>query len=117
MAIVGVVSTPAQAAPSQNSGWVYTANNSGGAYFDADLAEYAGFEKITVCDNLADGYGVEVVVDGYFDESAGVADPKADGKCVSVQGDMFTEGYPVYVHVFEYAGGVHVNRGEGTGVA
>jgi hypothetical protein len=55
------------AAASTNAGWIYTYANGAtsgnglslsGAFFDGDLNGRPGWEKITVCDNEADGRGV-----------------------------------------------------------
>ncbi|MFD5272139.1 hypothetical protein [Streptomyces sp. NPDC058335] len=109
-----------QAQASQNSGWVYTANRSGAAYFDADLNGIPGVEKITVCDNTTDGRGTRVFVSGK-DGDGGVflfvTDPSNDGQCHSYQGNFFLEETVVGLDVYEYWGDNDANHGIGHGVA
>ncbi|WP_129843522.1 hypothetical protein [Streptomyces sp. RFCAC02] len=97
----------AQAAP-QNVGWLYTGNGSGAVFFDADLAGYASQEKITVCDNTANGWGIEAVVQGTspsgVEKFVTLRDPSSDGHCASVHANYFADGYFVWVTVYEYAG-------------
>jgi hypothetical protein len=100
---LGVAAAPAQA--SSNVGWLYSVNNGGAVFFDADLNDDSRIEKITVCDNKSDGRGVEAKVYGITVNMAWqVADPSHDGKCVSYQGDLFVEETRVQVAVWEYAG-------------
>ncbi|MFJ6088261.1 hypothetical protein ACIQI8_43595 [Streptomyces sp. NPDC092369] len=123
--VAGIVAMSAmgfatQAQASQNSGWVYTSNQSGAVYFDADLNGYPGLEKITVCDNKTDGRGTDALVTGKKgDTSIGeyLNDPSNDGHCESRTGDFFTEETAVGVGVWEYWGDNTAHNGFGSGVA
>ncbi|NUP42985.1 MAG: hypothetical protein HOY76_39695 [Streptomyces sp.] len=117
-ATLGLGAQAAQA--SSNSGWVYTANNSGAVYFDADLNGYPGLEKITVCDNKSDGRGIEAVVTGYDGDgqiSYVLDDPSNDGHCASASGNFFLEDTSVSIVVYEYWGSSTANYGYGSAVA
>jgi hypothetical protein len=117
-ATISVVGAPAQATvPPKNVGWLYTEGGGGAAFFDADLAGHAGWEKITVCDNVANRMGVGVHVYGDLGQEAGVVDPSSDGHCASIEGNLFPDGYGVDVHVFEYKGDLNTNYNDGRGVA
>jgi hypothetical protein len=98
--------TPALA--STNSGWVYTTNDYGAVYFDADLNGYPGLEKITVCDNESNGWGIEARViapdDEEHDAAWTVKDPTNDGKCVAIEGNLFVEEMTIEIWVREYSG-------------
>ena len=123
--VAGIVAMSAmgfatQAQASQNSGWVYTSNQSGAVYFDADLNGYPGLEKITVCDNTTDGRGTQALVMGKKGDTSVFIwenDPSNDGHCRSTQGDFFTEETDVSVGVWEYWGDNTAHNGEGSGVA
>ncbi|MEH0549181.1 hypothetical protein QA802_40895 [Streptomyces sp. B21-105] len=96
-----------QAQASQNSGWIYTSNQSGAVYFDADLNGDPGVEKITVCDNTSDGRGITAEVRG--EDGTGpvvwiVSDPSNNGNCEHIQGNFFLEETPVQLVVYEYWG-------------
>ncbi|WP_256727346.1 hypothetical protein [Streptomyces acidiscabies] len=122
IAAVVTLSLAPQAQASQNSGWVYTSNASGAAFFDADLNGDPGVEKITACDNKTDGRGTQVVVTGR-NGSGSVAeilsDPSNDGHCASMTGDFFREETSVGIAVYEYwtengeIRDAHVGRGSG----
>lgn len=117
-ATVGLGAQAAHA--STNSGWVYTADSSGAVYFDADLNGYPGYEKITVCDNKADGRGVRADVIGYDGDgltTKTVSDPSDDGHCASIQGNFFLEETRVSVVVYEYWDGNTANENSGTAIA
>lgn len=115
---ISVAGGPAQATvPPANVGWLYVQGGGGAAFFDADLAGHPGWEKITVCDNVANARGVSVAVFPDLGNSAGVADPSSDGRCASIQGNLFPDGYGVRVIVFEYAGDKQFNWNEARGVA
>jgi hypothetical protein len=102
LAVFGGVSG-AQAADSQNVGWLYTVGAGGAVFFDADLAGYTGYEKITVCDNNSNGKGVKALVREYGgSESKTVSDPSNDGHCAAVQGNFIPDGEKVEVRVWEY---------------
>jgi hypothetical protein len=97
----------AQANPSQNVGWLYTVGAGGAVFFDADLAGYPGYEKITVCDNDSNGMGVQARVEltnGSSSSSVYVEDPSNDGHCASRQGNFFPDEQMVDVTVGEYYG-------------
>lgn len=99
------LATGAQA--SSNSGWVYTSNMSGAAYFDADLNGYPGVEKVTVCDNKSDGRGIQVRLVGKSGDGSQTTivtqrDPSNDGHCASLQDNWFLEETLVGVSVEEY---------------
>lgn len=115
-----VMTAPAQAAePPANVGWVYTTSGSGAVFFDADLAGYPSYEKITVCDNRSDGRGIEAVIVGGPNWAQGeiVSDPSNNGKCVAAQGNFFSDGYEVHVQICEYWGNEYANCNHGWGVA
>jgi hypothetical protein len=117
VAVAGV-GAPAQATvPPKNVGWLYVDGGGGAVFFDADLAGHPGWEKITVCDNVANGRGVGVHVYGDLGQEVEVLDPSSNGKCVSKQGNMFPDGYGVSVHVFEYANSLGSNWNDARGVA
>jgi hypothetical protein len=117
--LLGMVATPAEAtAPPKNSGWIYLPDGAGAAYFDADLAGYPGWEKITVCDNKSNDRGVQVT--GYGDNygTAFVQDPSNNGHCTAIQGNLFPDGYGVDLYVEEYSGDISWdNRAKGHGIA
>ena len=123
--VAGIVAMSAmgfatQAQASQNSGWVYTSNQSGAVYFDADLNGHPGLEKITVCDNTTDGRGTQALLIGKKDGGSTAEfenDPSHDGQCESRTGDFFTEETDVSVGVWEYWGDNTAHNGYGSGVA
>lgn len=118
VAAISVVGAPAHATvPPKNVGWLYLDGGVGAAFFDADLAGYPSYEKITVCDNKANGRGVVVTVYGDNYGAEWVADPSNDGHCASIQGNMFPDGYGVTVFVNEYKGDVNYPGETGYGVA
>ncbi|MFF7449694.1 MULTISPECIES: hypothetical protein [unclassified Streptomyces] len=116
-----------QAQASTNSGWVYTSNSSGAAYFDADLNGYPGVEKVTVCDNTSNNRGVQVMLIGKSGDGSETSvvyqsDPSNDGHCTPLQGNWFLEETHVSVTVYEYwtaNDGTYdyANYGYGSGVA
>lgn len=117
-AVVAGVGAPAQAAaPPRNVGWLYVEGGGGAAFFDADLEGHPGWEKITVCDNASNRRGVGVHVYGDLGQDEGIVDPSNDGRCVSIEGNMFPDGYGVDVHVYEYAGDSTYGWTDGRGVA
>jgi hypothetical protein len=103
VAVLAGAAAPAGA--STNLGWLYTVNNGGAIFFDADLNGQPGIEKITVCDNKSDGRGIAASVEDvegnleYF-----IVDRSHDGSCTVYQGDLFKEETRVSVSVWEYAG-------------
>jgi hypothetical protein len=103
--ILGVSTQASAAEPPQNVGWLYTVGKSGAGFFDADLAGQPSDEKITVCDNASDGRGITVTTRGTHpqggDEVRTLTDPSNDGKCASISGNFFADGYYVYVKVCE----------------
>lgn len=105
-AIVGVVGAPAQATvPPRNVGWLYTTNNAGAVFFDADLAGHDGWEKITVCNNnIPDGDIVEVRIDGDVNLSKWFQDTTRNKHCTAYSGNYFSDGYAVTVYVYEQGG-------------
>jgi hypothetical protein len=111
----------AQAAPPKNVGWLYTQSASGAVFFDADLAGYSSYEKITVCDNKSDGRGIRASLAGTHPNGGyhfvTLSDPSNDGNCVSAQANYFADGYEVSVMVFEYWGSNTAARAEAYGVA
>lgn len=114
------MTAPAQAAePPANVGWVYTTSGSGAVFFDADLAGYPSYEKVTVCDNRSDGRGIDVVIVGTPARGVMLKDPSNNGNCVSAQGNFFSDGYEVHVQVCEYWGNPvnYANCNHGWGVA
>ncbi|MEJ3749699.1 hypothetical protein WEI85_41385 [Actinomycetes bacterium KLBMP 9797] len=118
VATIAGVGAPAQATvPPKNVGWLYTVGNGGAAFFDADLAGHPGWEKITVCDNVANSRGVGVAVYGDLGQEHGILDPSSERPCASMQGNLFPDGYGVAVHVFEYRGDLNENYADGWGVA
>jgi hypothetical protein len=106
IAAVFTFGQPARA--SENSGWIYTSNESGAVYFDADLAGWPGYEKITVCDNKSDGRGIVAYVTYYYaangTTTVEVRDPSNDGDCASTAGNFFIDEKFIYIIVFEYGG-------------
>lgn len=56
--LAGVTAAP------KNVGWLYTQSATGAVFFDADLAGYSSYEKITVCDNKSDGRGIRASLVG-----------------------------------------------------
>ncbi|MFG3703395.1 hypothetical protein ACGF7U_01455 [Micromonospora sp. NPDC047670] len=110
LAVLGGASA-AQAEP-HNVGWLYAVGGGGAVFFDADLAGYPGYEKITVCDNESNGKGVQGAVYPNFDGYGAyfVKDPSNDGRCASIQGDFFPEDKGVEVWVWEYAGDNQYNH-------
>jgi hypothetical protein len=106
VAIVGVAGAPAQATvPPRNVGWLYTTNNAGAVFFDADLAGHSGWEKITVCDNYApDGAIIEARIDSDANVSQWFQDTSRNGHCTAYAGNFFSDGYAVTVYVYEYSG-------------
>ncbi|GAA0280983.1 hypothetical protein GCM10009527_091620 [Actinomadura nitritigenes] len=120
--ILGAAS-PAAAADPENVGWLYTETHSGAVFFDADLAGYPSYEKITVCDNLTDGRGIEAYLEGNdpFEPEAVVGyyfqDPSHDGQCRSWATNYFADGKSVFVKVCEYWGDNRANCHWASGVA
>ncbi|MFI0451482.1 hypothetical protein [Actinomadura sp. 6N118] len=111
-----VLASPAAA--SRNLGWLYTDNRGGAVFFDADLNDTAGLEKITVCDNASNGWGVRAVVDDFDGVgSYTVEDPSNDGHCKAIQGQFFTEEHRIDVMVYEYRGSETRNLALGSGVS
>jgi len=106
------VSTQAEAtSPPHNIGWLYTQSKSGAAFFDADLAGYPSYEKITVCDNKSDGRGIVAYVSGWqynfgsYDwVTLSFRDPSNDGDCEAQWDNYFLDGYVVDLTVCEYWG-------------
>jgi hypothetical protein len=118
--LAAVLGAAAPAYASKNVGWLYTLDYSGAVFFDADLNGVAGVEKITVCDNVADGYGVGAFVAPLddLDPVVTVYDPSSDGSCESVAYNMFKEETPVTVQVWNYRHGLGYNRNvDNSGVA
>ncbi|WP_240796251.1 hypothetical protein [Streptomyces sp. RFCAC02] len=109
------------AVPPHNVGWLYTASGSGAAFFDADLDGWPSFEKVTVCDNTSDGRGVVVTLVGTAPNGDNMfvitRDPSNNGSCTADSGNLFADGYYVYVTVCEYWGDNEANCRYGTGVA
>lgn len=112
-AVVLGLSTQANAAdPPKNVGWLYTLTNSGAVFFDADLAGSPSYEKITVCDNVADGRGIVGFIEGTDPNGDSPTDnvryefkdPSSDGNCRSWATNYFADGYRVFVQVCEYHG-------------
>ncbi|MER5951011.1 hypothetical protein ABT127_33750 [Streptomyces sp. NPDC001904] len=96
-----------QAQASQNSGWIYTSNQSGNVFFDADLNGYPGIEKMTVCDNTSDGRGIRAEISGKSPDGTTwvfQSDPSNDGHCATLQGNWFYEESPVNIVIYEYWG-------------
>ncbi|MGW2327429.1 hypothetical protein ACWC5C_16875 [Streptomyces sp. NPDC001700] len=120
IAVIATMGLAPQAQASKNSGWIYTSNQSGAAFFDADLNGQPGVEKITVCDNRSDGRGVRVEVSGR-DGSGSVwifkSDPSNNGRCESIQGNFFLEDTAVGIVVYEYWGDNTAHKATGTAVA
>lgn len=107
LAALSTMSLAGQAQASRNAGWIYTSNQSGAVFFDADLNGYPGLEKITVCDNTSDGRGIRAEVsgtDGSGSTWVFLSDPSNDGTCESVQGNFFIEDTYVGIVVYEYWG-------------
>lgn len=107
IAATSMMGLATQAQASSNSGWVYTSNMSGAAYFDADLNGYPGVEKVTVCDNKSDSRGIQVRLVGKSGDGSTTSmviqrDPSNDGHCESLQGNWFLEETVVGVSVEEY---------------
>ncbi|MEV0228662.1 hypothetical protein [Nonomuraea sp. NPDC050786] len=106
--------TPSHA--SQNSGWVYVgqgtaSSNTGGAYFDADFNGYPNWEKITVCDNSSNGWGVGVDISPYYPSGVKtVKDGSDDGHCADEQNDFWPEEKNVTICVYEYRYGSERGR-------
>ena len=113
----------AAAADPENVGWLYTETHSGAVFFDADLAGYPSDEKITVCDNLTDGRGIEAYLEGNdpFEPEAVVGyyfqDPSHGGQCRSWATNYFADGKSVFVKVCEYWGDNRANCHWASGVA
>lgn len=120
IAVMSTMGLATQAQASQNSGWIYTSNQSGAAFFDADLNGYPGVEKVTVCDNRSDGRGITAEVsgrDGSGSVWVFVSDPSNDGRCESIEGNFFLEDTPVGIVVYEYWGTNTAHKATGTAVA
>ncbi|MEJ3744026.1 hypothetical protein WEI85_12110 [Actinomycetes bacterium KLBMP 9797] len=115
------VNTAAHAAPPANVGWLYTQGRSGAVFFDADLAGYPSFEKITVCDNKSDGRGILAELTQSLPDLdylyLSLRDPSNNGDCVAQWDNYFADGYPVYVRVCEYWGTNEDNCARAEGVA
>jgi hypothetical protein len=114
------MSATAQAAPPANVGWLYTQGKSGAVFFDADLAGYPSFEKITVCDNKSDGRGIVATVSGWVGSDwveYQFWDPSNNGDCSARWDNYFSDGYTVYVQVCEYWGNETDNCATASGVA
>lgn len=119
LAVLGGTNAAQAADPSKNVGWLYTGGGGGAVFFDADLAGYPGYEKVTVCDNKSNSMGVEAYVDIPFGGYGTfyVKDPSNDGHCASIQGNFFPDGYSVLVAVYEYAGDTITNGNTAYGVS
>ncbi|KND30864.1 hypothetical protein [Streptomyces acidiscabies] len=120
LALTATMGLATQAQASENSGWVYTTNRSGAAFFDADLNGQPGIEKLTVCDNKSDGRGIRAQVYGNNNGTSFWAiqsDPSNDGHCESIQGNFYIEETPVTVIVYEYWGDNTNDEGKGVGTA
>ncbi|GAB3965435.1 hypothetical protein V1634_00020 [Plantactinospora veratri] len=120
--VFGGAAHASAAVPPQNVHWLYTAGGGGAVFFDADLAGYPSSEKVTVCDNKSNGRGVFAVLDGTHPDTGGpfrvmIDDPSNDGACRSTHGNLFADGYYVYVLVCEHASGAYYNCAEARGVA
>jgi hypothetical protein len=111
----------AEAAGPHNVGWLYTQGRSGAVFFDADLAGYPSYEKITVCDNKTDERGIIAEVTGYdtaWDPIyVSVRDPSNNGHCEAQWDNYFADGFPVYVTVCEYWATHQENCANAQGVA
>lgn len=117
-AVILVAGAPAQAAvPPKNVGWLYLDGGAGAAFFDADLAGHPSWEKITVCDNKANGRGVIATVYGDLWGAEYVLDPSNNGHCASIEGNFYPDGYGVHVFVNEYKGDINYPGVDGRGVA
>jgi hypothetical protein len=116
--IFGASTQASAAEPPQNVGWLYTVSKSGAGFFDADLEGQPSDEKITVCDNRTDSRGIVINLKGTApngqDRVRTLSDPSNDGKCESMSGNFFADGYYVYVQVCEYSGG---SQGDCSGAA
>ncbi|WP_416972353.1 hypothetical protein [Streptomyces sp. 4F14] len=118
LALTATMGLSTQAQASANSGWVYTANRSGAAFFDADLNGQPGIEKLTVCDNKSDGRGIRAQVYGNNNGTSVwliQSDPSNDGHCASIEGNYYIEETPVTVIVYEYWGDNTNDEGKGVG--
>jgi hypothetical protein len=93
-----------QAQASTNVGWLWTGDAGGAVFFDADLNGEPGIEKVTVCDEWADGRGVVAYLI-HGSTLVELKDPSYDLKCVSLAKNMFVEETKVTVEVCEYADG------------
>jgi len=112
----------AQAQASQNIGWVYTQTGGGKAFFDADLAGYPGYEKLTVCDTKTDGKGVYAVLqyrnsDGSLQFITSLVDPSNDGNCRHAQYNMATDDRGILLGVCQYTSGDYTACTEAYGYA
>ncbi|WP_433472486.1 hypothetical protein ACQPZP_26810 [Spirillospora sp. CA-142024] len=113
------------AEPPHNVHWLYTLSGSGAVFFDADLAGYPSYEKITVCDNTTDQRGIVAYLEGTDpngDEPTDPAgyvfkDPSNDGQCHSWATNYFADGYRVFVEVCEYHGDIWERCAYAHGVA
>ncbi len=99
------VGQPAQAAISQDSGWVYTTDGAGKIYFDADRKGYPGQELLIVCDIKADARGVTGAAEWRVDPvkfGKQITDSSSSGDCTSYAGNFIPEGYLLHVWVCKY---------------
>lgn len=122
--IFGAASQASAAAEPHNVGWLYTVGRGGAAFFDADLAGHPSEEKLTVCDNASNGRGVRAYYSGTtiingteYVHTWEVIDPSNNGICGTSTGNIFADGFTVYVEVCEYAGDWEGNCARSSGVA
>jgi hypothetical protein len=101
----------------QERGLALLDGGAGAAFFDADLAGHPSWEKITVCDNKANGRGVVATVYGDLWGAEYVLDPSSNGHCASIEGNFYPDGYGVHVFVNEYKGDINYPGVDGRGVA
>lgn len=109
--------SPAQAASGEDIPWTYTTDAAKGG--KADFAWNGN--KVTVCDNTADGYGVLVgLYDSVGDELVFVADSNSSDGCKSASGTSYINGMSVQLTVCLYQGETsnqHACRTSAYGVA
>ncbi|MCX4763332.1 hypothetical protein OG562_20630 [Streptomyces sp. NBC_01275] len=113
-----VLGASTQAYASADSGWVYTDNKGGKAYFDADVKS-GNKEKVTVCDLKTNNRAVKVEFyltgggDGADSPIHTLVDKDNDGKCVSKSYNWFGEERDVTIAVLEYHGSKTYNMNFG----
>jgi len=121
-----VLAASTQASASQSSGWVFTTNKGGKAFFTADVKGKPGQERLTVCDLKVNNRPAVVVVyatgsndgSGFGGTDHWLTDKTKNGKCVQATHNWYKEETPITIQVMEKRkDGAYISSNWSTAVA